>query len=131
MIHYELRCAADHGFEGWFQSSAGFDEQLAAGELACPVCGGGEIAKAPMAPAVSRSAGQRMEPMAMLRALRRAVESKAENVGERFAEEARRIHYGETKPRRIYGDATADEAEALHDEGIEIAAIPWVPLGDA
>jgi hypothetical protein len=130
MIRYELRCSADHGFEGWFCNSAGFDEQLSAGELSCPVCGGTEVAKAPMAPAVARSPGA-IDPRPVLRALRRAVESKCENVGERFAEEARRIHYGETPARGIYGDATPAETEALGEEGIEVAAIPWIPLGDA
>ena len=130
MIRYELRCSADHGFEAWFRNSAGFDEQLSAGELSCPVCGGTEIGKAPMAPAVARAAPA-IDPRRMLRALRRAVESNCENVGERFAEEARRIHYGEVGPRAIYGDTSPDEAAALADEGIEIAAIPWVPLGDA
>src|SRR5579862_4478637 len=130
MIRYELRCGADHEFEGWFRNSAGFDEQLSAGELTCPVCGATEIVKAPMAPAVTRSAPQ-IDPRTVLRALRKAVESNADNVGERFAEEARRIHYGETEARSIYGDATREETEALSDEGIEIAVIPWVPLGDA
>ncbi|HLY55298.1 MAG TPA: DUF1178 family protein [Stellaceae bacterium] len=130
MIRYELRCGADHEFEGWFRNSAGFDEQLSAGELTCPVCGATEIVKAPMAPAVTRSAPQ-IDPRTVLRALRKAVESNADNVGERFAEEARRIHYGETEARAIYGDATREETEALSDEGIEIAVIPWVPLGDA
>ncbi len=69
------------------------------------------------------------EMMTALRTLRRIIEQTGESVGRNFAEEARKIHYGETPPRAIYGDATADEAEALADEGIEIARIPWVPLG--
>ena len=130
MIRYDLRCSADHEFEGWFRNSAGFDEQRSAGELVCPICGGTEIGKAPMAPAVARSAPQ-IDPRTVLRALRKAVEANCDNVGDRFAEEARRIHYGETETRPIYGDATREEAAALTDEGIEIAAIPWIPLGDA
>ncbi len=133
MIRYELKCSSDHVFEGWFRNSAGFDEQLSAGELACPVCGGGEVAKAPMAPSVVKSQAIRGEvnPRAVLRALRHAVERNCESVGDRFPEEARKIHYGETEPRGIYGNATREEAAALADEGIEVAAIPWVPATDA
>ncbi len=130
MIRYELRCAADHGFEAWFRNSAGFEEQRSAGELVCPVCGDAEIGKAPMAPALARTRAA-IDPVTMLRALRRAVETNCEDVGERFPEEARRIHYGEAAPRGIFGAASKAEAEALADEGIEVAAIPWVPPEDA
>jgi hypothetical protein len=130
MIRYELRCGSDHVFEGWFRNSAGYDEQLSAGELACPVCGGSDVAKAPMAPAVARSnaASSRSDPIQLLR---HVVETNCEHVGPRFAEEARRIHYGETETRGIYGEASREDVEALTDEGIEIAAIPWVPASDA
>jgi hypothetical protein len=132
MIRYQLRCSTDHRFEGWFRSNENYVEQHAAGTLSCPVCGDTEIDKAPMAPSVARArpSAPSVDPMTLLRALRRDVEAKCENVGTRFAEEARKIHYGETDPRGIYGDATRDEASALAEEGIEIAAIPWVPLAD-
>jgi hypothetical protein len=133
MILYELRCRSDHSFEGWFRNSGGYEEQLAAGEITCPICGDTNVDKAPMAPRVVRGTAGPSEAQAlqMLRALRRAVEAKCEDVGGRFAEEARKIHYGETAQRGIYGNTTADEAEALADEGIEIARIPWIPVTDS
>src|SRR5579862_4035744 len=112
MIRYDLRCNSDHDFEGWFRNSAGYDEQVSAGEILCPVCGGSDISKAPMAPAVARSAPE-IDPKTFLRTLRRAVESNCENVGKEFAAEARRIHNGESEQRGIYGDATREEAESL------------------
>jgi hypothetical protein len=132
MIRYELRCRSDHAFEGWFRDSAGFDEQASSGELSCPVCGDSDIGKAPMAPSVVRGGRSApADPMTVLRALRRAVETNCEHVGERFAEEARRIHYGEAESRGIYGSASREETAALEDEGIEVSAIPWVPATDA
>jgi|SRR5580658_649418 hypothetical protein len=134
MILYELKCPSEHVFEGWFRSSDAYDEQRATGEIACPVCGASDIAKAPMAPRLARSeksgpdVAQRLQ---MLRGLRRAVESQCENVGDRFAEEARKIHYGETEQRGIYGDTSEAEAEALSDEGIEFGRIPWLPIADS
>lgn len=129
MIRYELTCRAGHSFEGWFRSSQGFEEQQAAGELSCPVCADTGVAKAMMAPALAKSRAP-VDPRQMLRALRREVEAKCENVGSRFAEEARKIHSGEAEARGIYGDATATESEALADEGIPFARIPWVPATD-
>lgn len=139
MIKYDLTCRKDHRFEGWFASSAAYDEQSEHGEIACPVCNSRKIAKAPMAPSVAKSAVTKsgtkaLTPAAMRAALvelRRHVEGNAENVGEGFAEEARAIHHGEAEDRPIYGDATAEESEALADEGINVARIPWVPVGDA
>jgi hypothetical protein len=133
MILYELRCPSDHSFEGWFRNSDFYEEQREAGEIACPICGARDIVKAPMAPRVARSEKSPPSPteqLQLLRGLRRAVETKCENVGERFAEEARKIHYGEADPRAIYGDTDPAEAEKLADEGIEFARIPWVPLAD-
>jgi hypothetical protein len=139
MILYELRCPSEHFFEGWFRSSDGYDEQRDAGEIACPVCGRRDIDKAPMAPRLGRSdktlpaptqpAGT-MEQVQLLRSLRRAIETGCEDVGERFAEEARKIHYGEADARGIYGNTSTEEAEKLADEGVEFARIPWVPLAD-
>jgi hypothetical protein len=156
MILYALRCAAGHEFEGWFRDGQTYDAQSAAGEIACPVCGSNSVAKALMAPRLGRSSKSepapptpvpapepRPEPDAkaahidpaqirrLLRELRRHVEQNCNYVGDKFAEEARRIHYGEVDPHAIYGESTPEEAEALADEGIEVARIPWVPVNDA
>ena len=136
MILFALRCAADHEFEGWFRDGATFDRQSAGGKISCPQCGDTSVTKAPMAPRVarSRSAGAAPSPAELRKALqelRRHVETNCDYVGERFAEEARRIHYGESDPRGIYGEASADDAKDLADEGIEVSRIPWVPPTDA
>ena len=136
MIHFSLKCAADHEFEGWFRDGETFEGQAAAGEIACPHCGDARVAKAIMAPRVARSAkaAPAVDPAAMkqaLRELRKQVEANFEHVGDRFAEEARKIHRGEADARRIYGDATQDEARALADEGIEFGRVPWIPPNDA
>ena len=137
MIVYNLRCAKDHSFEAWFRDSATYDAQAEAGEVLCPVCGNTKIAKAPMAPNISSSktsspdvAGA-AEVMGKLRELRAAVESNSDHVGDKFPEEARKIHYGETEKRNIHGDATPDEAKALKEEGVDFSVIPWVPRGDS
>lgn len=130
MISYMIRCPAGHEGEGWFQSSATFDRQAAEGLISCAVCGSTEISRAPMAPAVRGAdkieAREARALRMMALALRRTVEEKCDYVGPRFPEVARQIHYGETVERGIYGEATPDEAEALVDEGISIAAIPWI-----
>ena len=140
MIVYELKCSSGHTFEGWFRDGATFDRQAAAGKVACAVCGGSEVAKAPMAPRLSKRRGDAQqiapsdaqgEALKLLGELRRKVESECDYVGERFVEEARRIHYGETEQRGIYGEASDKQARELVDEGIEIKKIPWVPRGDA
>jgi len=143
MILYELKCPAEHFFEGWFRSSDEYDEQRAAGEIACPICGTHDIEKAMMAPRLGRSdknlpakpemaakLPNPMEQLQLLRGLRKAIETGCENVGDRFAEEARKIHYGETDARGIYGNTSSEEAERLADEGIDFAKVPWVPLAD-
>ena len=136
MILFALRCAAEHEFEGWFRNGADFEKQSAAGGIACPVCGDTEIEKAPMAPRVARSRKSDAAPTPeqmrkALTELRQHVETNCDYVGERFAEEARRIHYGETEKRSIYGEASADDAKSLGEEGIEVARIPWVSRMDA
>lgn len=139
MIRYTLRCDKTHEFECWFRDSAAYDQQQKAGEVSCPLCGSRKVEKAIMAPNVASRKGlsndeerqRAAAAMAMLRQMRQAVERNCDNVGDRFAEEARRIHYGETKPRNIYGRTTKDEAEALVEEGIEFGVIPWVDLPDA
>ncbi len=135
MIKYDLTCRKDHRFEGWFASSSAFDAQAASGKVTCPVCNSRKVTKAPMAPNVAiRSEAPSLSPAEMRAALvklRQHVESNAEHVGENFADEARAIHHGEAEDRPIYGDATAEEGEALAEEGINVARIPWVPVGDA
>jgi hypothetical protein len=139
MIVYSLQCTAGHQFDGWFRDSAAFDAQTAGHEVSCPVCGSVEVSKALMAPAVrsskKREAVQASEMaqaqgavLQALKAVRREVETNCDYVGTQFAEEARRIHYGEADKRGIYGEASADEAAELVDEGIEIGQVPWVQL---
>ena len=136
MIRFALRCAAGHEFEGWFRSGDGFEAQQKAGEIACPHCGDTGVEKGLMAPNIGRTRESRapVSP-AQLRAalveLRRQVETNCDYVGERFAEEARRIHYGESERRGIYGEATAEDARGLAEEGIEFGRIPWPARTDA
>ena len=135
MILFDLRCSSGHGFEAWFKDSVTFQAQVDAGELSCPICGDREITKALMAPSVrsgaQRDASRAAQMMQSLKALRDEVERRCEHVGPRFAEEARKIHYGESEKRGIYGDASDTEAKELQDEGIEVARIPWVQVPDA
>jgi hypothetical protein len=136
MILFALRCAQGHEFEGWFRDSSGFEAQQNAGEIACPYCGDTAVGKAVMAPRVgrSRAAGPpELAPAEMRKALtelRRQIETHCDYVGGRFAEEARRIHYGETDPHGIYGEASHEESRALADEGISFGQIPWIPYSD-
>jgi hypothetical protein len=137
MILFDLKCGEGHVFEAWFRNSGAYDAQAAAGEIACPVCGDIRIEKAPMAPRIGKSrqevektetaAQRRAEVMRELVELRRKVEENCDYVGNRFAEEARRIHYGEVEDRGIYGEATEAETTELKEEGIEVGRIPWVP----
>ena len=136
MILFALRCAAEHEFEGWFRNGEAFEKQSAAGRVACPACGDTKVTKAPMAPRVARShkSDAAPSPEQMRKALtelRQHIETNCDYVGERFAEEARRIHYGETEKRSIYGEASAADAKSLNEEGIEVARIPWVSPMDA
>jgi hypothetical protein len=137
MIRYSLVCKDGHEFEGWFQNSAAFDSQASRGLVECPHCGVAAVSKAMMAPAVTTRAeaapapaaapqeAERAQQMyALMRKLRDAVEAKAEYVGPRFAEEARKIHYEETPERGIYGEASTDEVKALADEGIPVLPLP-------
>lgn len=149
MIKYRLRCDNDHSFDAWFRDSGAYDKQAAAKLLACPSCGSASVSKALMAPNVSSSKKKNEVASAAtvpaindapaemiafrqkLVALRAEVESNFDYVGKDFAEEARKIHYGETDPHGIYGETSSAEAEALHEEGIGFAAIPWLPKSDA
>jgi len=135
MIRFALRCASGHEFEAWFRDGEGYDAQQKAGEIACPECGDKHVEKALMAPSIGRSREAAPISPAQLRSalveLRRQVESHCDYVGPQFAEEARRIHYGEADPRGIYGEATSDESRELAEEGIKFGRIPWVQPSDA
>ena len=139
MINYSLHCENGHEFDGWFRDSAAFDEQAAAGVIACPSCGSVKVQKALMAPAVATDkkggdavstlmpGGEDTEARDMLRKLREHVIANADDVGDKFAEEARRIHYKEAEERGIYGTATPDETRELRDAGIDVHPLPSLP----
>lgn len=158
MILYSLRCDSEHEFESWFKDSAAYDSQAKRALVACPHCGSQKVEKAIMAPRVARGVSAPDSPPDSSRAtaaasqlpaksvaadpkaarmrralleLRRQVEDNCDYVGPRFAEEARRIHYGEADARGIYGESTREEAEALAEEGVEVASLPWIDPGDA
>lgn len=136
MIRYALRCTDGHAFEAWFRSSAAFEEQRAAGRVACAVCGSAAVEKAPMAPSLGGGreapglAGPASPAEAALKALRRHIERTSDYVGPDFAAEARRIDAGEAEKRSIWGDASRDDARALRDDGIPVAPVPWMRRGD-
>lgn len=137
MIQYSLHCAKGHSYDAWFKNAAAFDEQQARGIVACAVCGETDVSKAPMAPAVARTDGEKTSLSSvspdlakfreLLRAYRQKVTSEADYVGDRFAEEARKIHFDEVEQRGIYGEATRDEVVALAEEGIEFMPLPDLP----
>lgn len=153
MIVFDLKCPSEHVFEAWFNSSDSFEEQRTAGILECPFCGDNRIEKAVMAPNVGSksnqgqsgesaplpvSHGQMGETQAMgdmpaelrqqyesvMEKVRDHVESNCDYVGPEFAEEARKIHYGESDPRGIYGEATPEESAELLEEGVEVMPLP-------
>lgn len=133
MILFQLRCGKDHHFDAWFRDNAAFDDQAAAGAIACPQCGDARVEKAIMAPRLNKKAGAALDAEAVAREarrvlgeMRREIESKCDYVGERFPEEARKIHYGEVDPRPIYGEATGEEARDLAEEGVAFASLPWI-----
>ena len=154
MIHYDLRCSQDHGFDGWFKDSAAFEKQARRGLVECPHCGDTKVERALMRPAVASRREALPAPVpvaspqppappaiaaggplpdhmrAMLQRMRAEVEKNCDYVGPQFAEEARKIHRGESDKRGIYGETTPEQAESLAEEGIEVARIPWVPRAD-
>lgn len=154
MIHYQLRCHQAHGFDGWFRDSTTFEQQAKAGLIECPECGDTHVERALMAPALAKreslpipveapkppAAEPAVEKMAsgrvpaqMIAALQRIraeVEKNCDYVGPDFADEARKMHRGESEHRGIYGETTDEQAESLADEGIEVGRIPWVPRAD-
>ena len=131
----DLQCAHGHGFEGWFASSEAFESQLAAGLVACPICSDTAITKLLSAPrlnlsgatapppAISRTPAVDSPEARWMRAVREVM-AKTEDVGERFADEARKMHYGETEEPGIRGQASPEQAEALREEGIPFVALP-------
>ena len=154
MIRYSLQCERGHAFESWFQSSAAYESQEKRKLVNCPVCGSARVERAIMAPQiVSTKGGDRSEPApapaaatevatpastplmmaqerelrAKIKELRDHIVKNADNVGERFPNEARKMHYGDIEHRPIYGEASPDEARALIDEGVEVSPLPVLP----
>ncbi len=140
MIRYNLICTGGHDFDGWFRDAGAFDKAVAASAVTCPICGSLDVVKALMAPNVSTARKREAATLKvaapdprqaamveMLRQVRAHVEANAENVGTRFAEEARKIHYEEVEARGIYGEASPEEARALVEEGIEFHPLPPLP----
>ena len=156
MIHYNLPCERGHTFESWFQSSSAYESQEKRKLIGCPVCGSDKVERAIMAPQVVSKKGrereapvpaapaaatevaapaaptplmmaQERELRAKLRELRDHIVKNADNVGERFPNEARKMHYGDIEHRPIYGEASPDEARSLIEEGIEVSPLPVLP----
>ena len=155
MIRYNLICDKRHEFESWFQSSAAYDKQAKRGLVACPACGSAKVEKAIMAPRIVGKRGrERVEPVpaavpppaespaaastplmmaqerelrVKLKELRDHIVKNADNVGERFPNEARKMHYGDIEHRPIYGEASPDEARSLIEEGVEVSPLPVLP----
>ena len=136
-IRFHLVCDQAHEFEGWFRSGEDFDVQAARGLVQCAVCGSSRVSKALMAPAVSTARrkeklavaahSEKAKALAKLRELAREISANSEDVGERFAEEARKIHYGDTEARGIRGAASGEEVAGLLDEGIGVVPLPVLP----
>lgn len=140
MIRYHLGCAHGHEFESWFHTIDSFDTQSRSGAVACPFCGSTEITKQPMAPAVVSArrnaiASQNAQPLGdqratvleALRAFKHTVLKNSEDVGAGFADEARKIHFGEAEERNIRGSSTPDEARALFEDGVTFGILPPLP----
>ena len=137
MISYSLSCDNQHRFDAWFRSADAFDEQAARGAVSCPICSSTQIGKALMAPAVSTRSSEMVataqgqpevqQMRKLLQALRKKVIAEADYVGDRFAEEARKIHFEEVDARGIYGEATRDEVAGLLEDGVEILPLPNLP----
>lgn len=138
MIVYRVICSKGHEFDGWFRDSATFDAQIAAGDVTCPGCGSAEVSKAMMAPNLAKRriaphgkpgdlAAARQAAVRMLSKVRDHVEKNFDYVGDRFADEARRIHYGDADERGIYGEATGGEVKDLMEEGVHVAPLPELP----
>jgi hypothetical protein len=152
MIRYSLHCDRGHAFESWFQSSSAYESQEKRKLVNCPVCGSAKVERAIMAPQIvsGKDRGspvpaptaaaevtapsstplmmaQERELRAKLKELRDHIVKNADNVGEQFPNEARKMHYGDIEHRPIYGEASPDEARALIDEGVEVSPLPVLP----
>ena len=153
MIRYSLHCERGHAFESWFQGSSAYDSQVKRKLVTCPACGSAKVEKAIMAPQIVSKKGrdstaaaepaspvdvtapastplmmaQERELRAKLRELRDHIVKNADNVGERFPNEARKMHYGDIEHRPIYGEASPDEARSLIEEGVEVSPLPELP----
>ena len=146
MIRYDLICTDGHEFDGWFSNSAAFDDQSRRGLVSCIHCGSTKVEKQLMAPGIPVKGNRKAEKaeaakpvlasafdprqqrlIQMMREVRKAVEENAEYVGNKFADEARKIHYEESERRGIYGETTTADAKALIEEGIEIHPLPLLP----
>jgi len=145
VIRYVLCCEAGHTFESWFNNSTAFDRQAARGLVTCPMCGSAKVEKAIMAPAlgggreapapepepektpVAIVSKEEVDLRKKLKELRDHIVKSADYVGEKFPEEARRMHYGEIEHRSIYGEASPDAAKSLAEEGIEFHPLPRLP----
>jgi hypothetical protein len=152
MIRYSLRCERGHAFESWFQSSSAYDSQVKRKLVTCPACGSAKVEKSIMAPQIVSKKrrdsaapapaastdvtapastplmmAQERELRAKLRELRDHIVKNADNVGERFSSEARKMHYGDIEHRPIYGEASPDEARSLIEEGVEVSPLPVLP----
>lgn len=131
MIKYRLICDQEHEFDGWFADGAAFDTQKKEGLLACTVCGSEKVSKAIMAPAVPKKTNQQTDEARQIRHMMQKVSTHVEEnfdyVGADFAEEARKIHYGEREARDIYGETSLDDAKELLEEGVPVAPLPGLP----
>jgi hypothetical protein len=137
VIRYALACPDGHAFEAWFASAGSFDEQRQSGDVLCPQCGARDISKALMTPSVagtkkkagdvSLTANPPAELAEAIRTIRRNLTENAEYVGDRFAAEARRIHFEEAEKRGIYGEANLDDVRGLIDDGVEFHPLPALP----
>ena len=154
MIRYNLRCEKGHSFESWFQSSAAYESQEKRKLVSCPACGSIKVERAIMAPQIVSKKGreaamaapaeaptteataqgstpllmaQERELRAKIKELRDHIVKNADNVGERFPNEARKMHYGDIEHRPIYGEASPEEAHSLIDEGVEVSPLPVLP----
>ncbi len=158
MICYRLRCDSEHDFEGWFRTGLDFDDQASAGLIDCPICGSAAVERALMAPAVVGSSKRRREAAgpasegeviapekrpkvpdgempaalrALLTRMRQEIERNCDHVGREFADQAIKMHRGETEKRAIYGETTEIEREVLAEEGVEVALVPWIKRADS
>ncbi|SNT74546.1 DUF1178 family protein [Paracoccus seriniphilus] len=139
MIRYDLRCENNHEFDGWFRSSDSFEKMLAAGQISCAQCGSTKIEKALMSPSVSKDSARADKTAppsltqpdnpaaAALEKLRRHIEANSDYVGNKFVDEARAMHEGRSPSRAIHGEARAEDARKLLEDGVPVAPLPFIP----